>query len=100
MTDKRARELGYIDVTFVNLTERRERAERLHRIIRWAAIVFASVAGFLLFPLMVLWETGNDLFVNLYEWGNPYLATIVLFTFTLVGSLAGFVTHYVTGKRD
>lgn len=98
MTDKRARELGYIDVTFVNLTAERERAERLHRIIRWAAIVLASIVGFLSFPLMVLWETGDDLFVNLYEWGNPYFATIVLFAFTLVGGVAGFVTHRLTSR--
>ena len=98
MTDKRARELGYIDVTFVNLTAQREREARRFVAIRWAAIVLAGIAGFLLFPMMVLWETGDNLFVNLYEWGNPYLAGIVLLTLAIVGGFAGFVTHHFTSR--
>ena len=99
MTDRKAKELGYIDVTFVNLTEQRERQERLYNVVRWTAIVLASIAGFLILPILMLLDNGDNVFVSLYEWGNVTLALIVLSTLAAAGFLAGLLTYYAVTKN-
>ena len=100
MTDRMAKELGYVDVTFVNLTEKRERAERLYNIIRWTAIVLASIAGFLILPILMFLQEGDNVFVSLYEWGNVSLAAIVLSVLAAAGFCAGLAAYTVTERRN
>lgn len=100
MTDKRAKELGYVDVSFVNLTEQRERQERFYSIIRWTAVVLASIAGFLILPLLLLLENGDNVFVSLYEWGNVTFAAIVLSVLAAAGFCAGLAAYTATEPRN
>ncbi len=67
MTDRMAQEKGYIDVSFVNLTEKRARQLRTLNILRAIMVCTIGLAGFLFFPFMILFLSGEDITVNIAE---------------------------------
>ena len=67
MTDRMARERGYIDVSFVNLSEKRRRELRILNILRASVVSVVTMAGFMFFPFMILFLSGEDITVNIAE---------------------------------
>lgn len=99
MTDKLAREQGYIDVTFVNLTEERERQERRHNLLGAAFTALCGLAGFLFWPMVALWETGVDLTEEIARSGNIWYGAILLSIFFATGLFTTLIGLAVWGGR-
>jgi hypothetical protein len=94
MTDRMAEEKGYIDVSFVNLTEKRARELRILNILRAIMVCTIGLAGFLFFPFMILFLSGEDITVNMAESiadGFYWLPAFHVVLNTLMGIVAGFI---------
>lgn len=90
MTDRKAKELGYIDVEFVDLTAELAREERRYHIIGGLFTVLCTVLGFMFWPMMIEWLTGTDVFDAAFNAG-AFGITTLLTTCSITGILCGVV---------
>jgi hypothetical protein len=91
------------DVQFVDLTARENRMRALRNLRNIVMVTFMAIAGFLFFPMMILWLTGEDVFANMADnlndgglWFTGFHLTLDL----LMALVAGFIGIALFPRED
>ena len=92
-----------IDVEFIDLTARENRRRAIRNAFNVTMVTIMALAGFLFFPLLILWTTGEDVAVNATESLNEGRILFTAFHLTLdllMALVAGFVGIALFPRED
>jgi hypothetical protein len=92
-----------IDVEFIDLTARENRRRRIRNAFNIIGVTIMALAGFLFFPMMILWLSGEDVFTNITESLNEGRILFTAFHLTLntlMALAAGFVGIALFPRQD